>query len=119
MAAAVRWQPELDRKLLRFTFEMIRDHLARLLRSAADQVEDPVEDDLLNSTAIGEVVYNRRSHDLEIDFRDGSAYVYHDVPQTVHDKLLAAPSPGRFYNRQIKGMFDSDKVRRRRRELAM
>lgn len=115
--------PDPGRLFVRCIYEMIRNRIADLLRGAADQVEDPVEDDLLSSTAIGEVIYNRRSHDLEIDFRDGSAYVYHGVPQGVHDKLLAAPSPGRFYNRQIKGMFDSERVRlarlrRRRGHLA-
>src|SRR5215471_9690085 len=45
---------------------------------------EPVE-----STAIAKIDYSKRRHILEIEFVNGAAYRYLDVPATVHRDLMA------------------------------
>jgi len=42
---------------------------------------------------------------LEIEFLTGSIYQYFDVPETVHQELMAASSHGKFFNANIKGVY--------------
>lgn len=39
---------------------------------------------------------------LELEFQNGHVYQYFDVPQTVYDEFMAAPSKGTFVNTVIK-----------------
>jgi hypothetical protein len=43
---------------------------------------------------------------LEIQFTNGNEYSYDEVPVSVYTGLLAAPSPGRYYNEMIKGQYE-------------
>jgi hypothetical protein len=42
---------------------------------------------------------------LEIEFHNGSVYRYHDVPESVFDALLAAPSKGKYHAANVKFRF--------------
>lgn len=39
---------------------------------------------------------------MEIEFRTGSIYLYHDVPATLYAEFMQAPSKGQFVNYVIK-----------------
>lgn len=72
---------------------------------AIDFVETP------DSTAFSQIGYSENRQDLVIQFKEsGAYYVYHDVPGDVWDALLAADSRGGYYNREIKGNFDCEKI---------
>ena len=43
---------------------------------------------------------------LEVQFRDGAVYQYHNVPPEVHTALLAAPSKGAFLSLYVANKFD-------------
>ncbi len=61
----------------------------------------------LNSSMISEVEYNEPLKRLAVTFRK-TGKVYRnsvDVPQSVYDGLLAAPSAGKYYNEVIKGKY--------------
>lgn len=45
--------------------------------------------------------YEFKSQVLTVNFSDGSAYEYFDVPRAVYVKLVNADSPGRFARRHI------------------
>ncbi len=42
---------------------------------------------------------------LEVAFKTGSVYRYFNVPRDYFERLLAADSKGRFFNKTIKGRF--------------
>ena len=49
--------------------------------------------------------------DLYVVFRDsGAEYVYFDVPRSVYNELEDSDSPGKYYNAEIKGDYDCEKV---------
>ncbi|MFI6512848.1 KTSC domain-containing protein [Streptosporangium sp. NPDC050855] len=45
--------------------------------------------------------YDRARQELRIEFRDGSRYVYHDVPPSVWKNFRRVKSPGRYVNRVL------------------
>jgi KTSC domain len=47
---------------------------------------------------------------LELEFRSGSLYRYHGVPEGVFEALLAAPSRGRFFSRRIRGRYPAERL---------
>ena len=59
----------------------------------------------VNSAAIQSVGYNDRKDKLHIVFTNGSRYVYNDVPVIIALQLVAADSIGKFFNRNIRGIY--------------
>ena len=59
----------------------------------------------LRSTAIASAGYDPDTRTLEVEFVNGRTYTHPDVPQAVYDALVSAPSPGRFYTDNIKGVY--------------
>ncbi len=49
---------------------------------------------------------------LAIVFRnhDEDIYLYYDVPESVYEKMINADSIGSYYNKHIKGQYDSEKI---------
>ncbi|WP_214467018.1 KTSC domain-containing protein [Microbacterium flavescens] len=56
----------------------------------------------IESRAIASVGYDPAMAILEIEFTSGDVYEYFAVPPSVHDGLLAAESPGRFFQSRIR-----------------
>ncbi len=54
--------------------------------------------------------YEASSETLEIEFASGSVYQYYNVPQSIYDQFIAAPSKGCFLASQIKDRFPYAKV---------
>ena len=59
----------------------------------------------LNSSAISRVSYDQSHKQLHVEFRDGSAYGYLDVPSAVYGELLNAESQGTYFNRRIRNAY--------------
>ena len=59
----------------------------------------------LQSTAITRVAYDDETRQLEITFVSGRRYTHESVPQNVFDELVYDPSPGSYYNQNIKGVY--------------
>ncbi len=51
------------------------------------------------------VGYDPGTAELELEFTSGDVYRYYAVPARVHRDLLAAPSPGAYFNRAINDRF--------------
>ena len=60
----------------------------------------PVESSLIRS-----VGYDLPGSVLEVEFASGSVYEYYDVPLSVYSELMAAGSPGSYFNDFIKDLY--------------
>lgn len=65
---------------------------------------------VLLSQTLAAAVYDDSQGKLQLDFRDGSRYVYSSVPPHLFDGLLAATSKGRFFNQHIRRALPYSKV---------
>jgi KTSC domain len=59
----------------------------------------------LDSTTLTAAAYDDRREKLQLDFRDGTRYVYSGVTANLYRDLLCATSKGSFFNRYIRGHF--------------
>ncbi|HUE65488.1 MAG TPA: KTSC domain-containing protein [Rhizomicrobium sp.] len=64
----------------------------------------------LTSKTLAAAVYDASQARLQLDFRDGSRYVYSPVPPHLFRALLAADSKGRFFNQHIRRVLPYSKV---------
>jgi hypothetical protein len=62
---------------------------------------------LVNSSAVRSVGYDRRSRTLEVEFTSGEVYRYLGVERIVFSALLRSDSLGRFVNERIKPRYPS------------
>jgi hypothetical protein len=59
----------------------------------------------LSSSAIASVDYENGY--LTVVFRDGTSYIYKNVPQSVYEELVVAGSAGAYFNRNIRDSYDT------------
>ena len=60
----------------------------------------------VDSTTLRTVGYDAERQLLQIEFHNRSIYQYFEVPATVYEELLKAPSKGACFNRSIRSRFD-------------
>jgi len=61
--------------------------------------------------------YDVREHVLEIEFRSGGVYRYHEVSMDVWNALLNAQSKGTYFGQQIRGSYRTTKLDAHGREV--
>lgn len=66
--------------------------------------------DTPNSTNIARLQYNMETLALDVEFRSGKTYRYHEVPYDIFNAFIAAPSPGKFLNSTIKGVYREKQI---------
>ena len=59
----------------------------------------------IESTVLASIAYDEPNQLLFVEFRGGAVYGYFEVPLTIHQGLLAAPSKGAYFNRFIRAHF--------------
>jgi hypothetical protein len=64
----------------------------------------------LDSTTLASASYDGRHARLELEFRDGTRYLYSGVAPNVYRELLGATSKGSFFNRYIRNRFPYAKM---------
>ena len=64
------------------------------------------------SSSIRSIGYDAETKILEIEFRRGGTYRYHDVPELVYRRLMASPSKGAFFNSSIAERFRAEELAR-------
>jgi hypothetical protein len=64
----------------------------------------------LESTTLAAAAYDDGCGQLQLDFRDGTRYVYSGVGPDLYRGLLSAVSKGSFFNRHIRGHFPYAKL---------
>lgn len=56
----------------------------------------------VNSSILTSVGYNANKRILEIEFRSGGIYKYHNIPESVYQGLMKADSFYQYFERNIK-----------------
>jgi hypothetical protein len=64
----------------------------------------------VSSSNLASVGYDDASQTLEVEFKRGTVYQYHGVPEVLHQSLMAAPSAGTFFNANIRNVFPCEQV---------
>ena len=64
----------------------------------------------VDSSNVAAVGFDEESQTLQIEFKNGAAYQYFDVPEAIYKGLLGAPSVGQFLNQQVKGSYRYSRV---------
>lgn len=54
------------------------------------------------SSNVAEIGYDSATKTLEVAFKRGGVYQYFNVPSSIHDGLMAAPSVGRYLDVNVK-----------------
>jgi hypothetical protein len=72
------------------------------------RVSEVMQRQLVNSSGINSVGYDRSVRVVEIEFTDGAIYRYAPVPAYIFRELLDAPSKTVFVNTVIKPRFKSE-----------
>lgn len=65
----------------------------------------PVESSTLRSSG-----YDKETGDMHVTFRDGGRYVYHGVPENVHQSFQMASSKGGFLHSNVKNNYKFTKL---------
>jgi hypothetical protein len=65
---------------------------------------------VLNSTSLAAVAYDEDLRLLQLNFQDGTRYLYSGVTPDLYHHLVGATSKGSFFNRHIRGQFPYAKI---------
>lgn len=63
------------------------------------------------SSEIEWIGYEQKKNMLRVEFIAGSIYQYEQVPETLFQAFLEAPSHGRFFDTQVKGRYPYRRIR--------
>lgn len=63
------------------------------------------------SSNLVSVGYDPNTMTLEIEFHDGGVYQYSNVPQSIYDGLMSAPSKGSYHHRYIRESYHYKRIR--------
>jgi KTSC domain len=72
---------------------------------------DMMINNMVLSREIEWIGYEHKRNMLQIEFIVGAIYQYENVPETVYQEFLTAPSYGRFFESNIKNKYQARKVR--------
>ena len=64
----------------------------------------------VQSTDLRSVGYNAVSAVLEIEFNSGGVYQYSNVPVSVYQALINAPSHGKYFHANIKDRYHTTRI---------
>ena len=64
----------------------------------------------IKSSYIKAIGYDEGDQELRVQFKNGVTWKYFDVPPEAHVSMLLAESTGKFFAKEIKGVFEGRKV---------
>jgi hypothetical protein len=73
-------------------------------------VEEPIAMLPVRSTMATAIGYDSDEEILQVEFKNGSVYQYSGVDEDTWEDLHAADSIGSFFNTEIKGRFESERI---------
>lgn len=65
---------------------------------------------VVSSSNLASVGYDSGSETLEVEFNNARIYQYYNVPQFMYDRMMEAPSIGKFLNTEIKNAYACSQV---------
>ena len=66
----------------------------------------------VDSTTLVAIGYDDTRAILQLEFRSHAIYLYFEVPRSVYEALVKAPSKGRYFNGAIRGHFPHSLISR-------
>ena len=64
----------------------------------------------VKSSYIDAVSYNEDNQELRVQFSSGVTWKYFDVPPALHVSLLLAESTGKYFAKEVRGVFSGRKI---------
>lgn len=64
----------------------------------------------VKSSYIDSVGHDPSNNQLQVKFKDGSTFIYDDVPAKVHADMLKSDSIGSFFHTKVKANFTGTKL---------
>ena len=77
---------------------------------ALPAVEEPIALLPVSSSMAATIAYDSHEQTLQIEFKSGAVYEYSGVDEETWEDFYSADSVGSFYNQQIKGRFDCERL---------
>jgi hypothetical protein len=65
---------------------------------------------VIESSSLRSIGYDRTTHTLEIEFRNGRVYRYAGVPDSVWFELRHAESKGKFFQERVRDQFVAQRI---------
>lgn len=83
-------------------------HAARFTHNHARPYWDIA--DFPYSTAVAQIGYKTSTETLMIQFTSGGVYHYQNVLRTIYEDFIQVRNKGRFFHREIKGVYTSERI---------
>ena len=64
----------------------------------------------VKSSYIEAIAYNEATKELRVQFKSGATWRYMDVPPAIHVSLLLSESTGKYYAKEVRGVFSGRKI---------
>ncbi|PLW76631.1 KTSC domain-containing protein [Cohaesibacter celericrescens] len=64
----------------------------------------------VDSSNVAAIGFDESSQTLQVEFKNGTAYQYFDVPEAIYDGLLSAASVGQYLHQHVKGIYRYSRV---------
>jgi len=65
---------------------------------------------LISTNVAGVSDYDESNVEFTVFFVNGGEYLISGAPRSVYDGLIAAPSPGRYYNQSIRDAYSIERI---------
>jgi hypothetical protein len=75
-----------------------------------NQEDTLYQKEFTDSSFLKKVIWDRSNETLIVLFSTGSIWGYYNVPFEIYENLLAAESHGRYFNLNIRNMFEAEKL---------
>jgi hypothetical protein len=66
--------------------------------------------DAVKSSYIDVIAYNEATQELRVQFKSGATWKYRDVPPAIHVSLLLSESTGKYFAKEVRGVFGGRKI---------
>jgi hypothetical protein len=80
-----------------------------LARRPAYKIEGVLRQ-VIESSSLRSIGYDRTTHTLEVEFRSGGVYQYSGVPDSVWFELRHAPSKGKYFQDRVRDRFATQRL---------
>ncbi|AFY32362.1 KTSC domain-containing protein [Calothrix sp. PCC 7507] len=78
--------------------------------TALPELQEPIAMLPVSSSMATAIGYDSDEHILQVEFHSGAVYQYSGVDLDTWEDLHASDSIGRFFNHEIKGRFESERI---------
>jgi len=75
----------------------------------SEKIEGTKIINLIESSNINQTIYDTKTKNLEVTFKNGLTYLYEEVPHQTYTKFRMAESQGSFFNKNIAKTFKYSK----------